>query len=78
MIEEIHFILHVANGIYIIHNVIWYNYKNTYTNNSIIILIIVQISTYSDTNKSIFIHFRKHHHRKDLFKSFYMIYYTLI
>ena len=32
MIEEIHFILHVANGIYIIiHNVIWYKYTNSYT-----------------------------------------------
>ena len=50
MIEEIHFISHVVNGIYtIIHNVIWYTY--TYSNNiirifvqkSLTILILVQI-----------------------------------
>ena len=41
LIEEIHFILHVANGLHIrIHNVIRYNH--TYSNN--IIIILVQIS----------------------------------
>ena len=45
MIVEIHLILLVANGIFItIHNVIWYNYMNSYTNTSIIICILVQIS----------------------------------
>ena len=38
MIEEIHFILHVANGIFsTIHNVVRYNY--IYSNNIIIILV---------------------------------------
>ena len=38
MTVEIHFILHVANGIQtIIHNVIWYNYMNSNTNSVIII-----------------------------------------
>ena len=42
MIVEIHFILHVVNGIHItIHNVIWYNYVNSYTNTTIIICILV-------------------------------------
>ena len=44
MIEEIHFILHIVNGIHIIiHNVTWYNYMNSNTNTSIIIRIPVQI-----------------------------------
>ena len=44
MIEEIHFISLVVNGIHIIiHNVIWYNYTNTNTNNSINSCIFVQI-----------------------------------
>ena len=44
MIEEILIILHVADGIHIIiHNVIWYNYMNSNTKTSIIILIFVQI-----------------------------------
>ena len=44
MIEEIHFILHVANGIHIIiHNVKWYNYTNSNKNNSIFIRIHVRI-----------------------------------
>ena len=43
MTEEIHFILHVANGIYIIiHNVDRYNYMHT--NTSIFIRILVSIS----------------------------------
>ena len=42
MIAEIHFILHAANGLYIIiHIVIWYNYTNTNTNISIFILTLV-------------------------------------
>ena len=42
MTEEIHFILHVANGIYIlIHNVDSYNYMHTNTNTSIFIRILV-------------------------------------
>ena len=42
MTEEIHFILHVANGFHIIiHNVIWYNYMNSYTNTKKIIRILV-------------------------------------
>ena len=45
MTEEIHFILHVVNGIHIIiHNVIWYNYMNSNTNTSTIIRILVPIS----------------------------------
>ena len=44
MIEEIHFILHVANGIYIIfHNVIWYNHTYPYINTSINIRIFVYL-----------------------------------
>ena len=42
MTVEIHFTLHVVNGIDItILNVIWYNYTNTNTNISIFILILV-------------------------------------
>ena len=42
MTVEIHFISHVANGIYITtHDVTWYNYMNTYKNTSIIICILV-------------------------------------
>ena len=44
MIEEIHFFLHVVNGIYItIYNVIWYNYTYSNTNTSIINRMLVQI-----------------------------------
>ena len=44
MIEEILFFLHVANGIdKLIHNVIWYNYMNSYPKTSIIFCILVQI-----------------------------------
>ena len=47
-IEEIHFISHVVNGIYIIIlKVIWYNYMNSDTNNVIFIRILVQISIIS-------------------------------
>ena len=43
MIEEIHFILHVVNGIYIIIlNVIWYTYTYSNTNISLFILIFVR------------------------------------
>ena len=42
MIEEVHFILHVANGIHIIiHNVHRYTYMISYTNTGIIICILV-------------------------------------
>ena len=45
MTVEIHFILHVVNGIHIIfHNVIWYNYMNSNTNTGTIIRILVPIS----------------------------------
>ena len=45
MIEDIFFILHVVNGLFItIHNVKWYNYTNTNTINDINILIFVQKS----------------------------------
>ena len=58
MVEEILFILHVVNGIYIIiHNVIWYTYiysntctnKSSYTYSNIFILILVQLSIISLT-----------------------------
>ena len=39
MIEKIHFILHVVNGIYIIK----YTYTYSYANKGIIICILVQI-----------------------------------
>ena len=42
MTVEIHFILHVANGIHItIHNFDKYTYTYSYTNTSIIIYILV-------------------------------------
>ena len=42
MTEEILFNLRVANGIHMtIHNVIWYNYMNSYTNSVITIYIFV-------------------------------------
>ena len=44
MIEEIHFILHVINGIdMIFHNVVWYKYTNTNTNINKNFRILVQI-----------------------------------
>ena len=44
MMNEIFFILHVVNGIHkIFHNVIWYIYTNSYSNNSVNIPILVQI-----------------------------------
>ena len=77
MIEEIHFILHVVNGILIIIlNVIWYNYmysntctnKYKYTYSNLFILMLVQISIISLTffeNISI---------RNNFFKTFSTIY----
>ena len=50
MIAEVHFILHVVDGIYkIIQNMTWYNYRYLYTiiritvRKSLIILELVQI-----------------------------------
>ena len=62
MIEEIHFILHVANGIHIIiHKVIWYNYtySNTNTNISILILVRILFITYN-FYKNILKKYKKH------------------
>ena len=55
MIEEIHFILHVVNGIHILsHNVIWYNYMYSYGDNKVGISthILVSIPQYKNKYKS--------------------------
>ena len=58
MIDEILFILHVANGVYIIiHNLVWYTYiysktctnKCNYTYSIFFILLLVQLSIISLT-----------------------------